>query len=378
MTKTRFFCIVAQLLVCELMFLKLRYTDCRHNVHEESEEMLMKNNDALMMARLFPLQFALDFSTRALRAVRERHPALLEGLLGHLKQGLQIHRVALATPTGSQGEYRLYAGVGPELPRRGNKMPLPKAHIATFGERRDGNIQHIADPTPGMGWDHFVVLRFRTGEREEDEHSKVLGVLCLDDITSSREFAEEERNLLEGFCQLLIEILGNRNIQRQDVLTGLINRSSMDEEAPLIFEDARRRGKTVSVLMIDLDKFKAVNDTYGHIAGDQMLAGAGRTTLTAIRDTDSGYRFGGEELLVLVVGESAYIGHAVAKRIRSRIEQDSHNYSEVVPKITASIGVATDDGIATLAQLKMRADKALYTAKEQGRNCVIVWKDLED
>lgn len=157
-----------------------------------------------------------------------------------------------------------------------------------------------------------------------------------------------------------------------DSLTGLYNRHYLYDLYPKLLSDARRQGKTITVILADLDKFKQVNDKYGHLVGDYVLAHVSGIMRDCCRDSDFVFRVGGEEFLVLTTGGLSG-GEILAERIRNRIEQSPLTTGDLILHITSSFGVAQMepmDGDAGLGEILARADKALYVAKDNGRNQV--------
>jgi diguanylate cyclase (GGDEF)-like protein len=158
----------------------------------------------------------------------------------------------------------------------------------------------------------------------------------------------------------------------RDELTGLHNRRYLMSRLKEEFERARRKGTALGVLMMDVDHFKAVNDKYGHLVGDEVLRSIGQTLASMLRDYDVGGRYGGEEFAVVLVEMTPADMVKLAERIRATIEQlDSHGNATSI-HVTISIGVAVlrdDDTTETLLQ---RADIALYQAKEAGRNRTVL------
>lgn len=151
-----------------------------------------------------------------------------------------------------------------------------------------------------------------------------------------------------------------------DGLTRLPNHTAWLEAVEREFARARREGLPATVLMIDLDHFKRVNDSRGHAAGDEVLRGVAEALREALRSHDVPGRYGGEEFGVLLPGSDAKAAEVIAERIRKRIEWASFA-GEV--KVTASLGCAAlDPGDAHPAAWVARADRALYRAKAAGRN----------
>jgi len=163
-----------------------------------------------------------------------------------------------------------------------------------------------------------------------------------------------------------------RVLATRDALTGLANRAFMNLQFELEYERARRYDRPLTLLLVDLDHFKRVNDTYGHQAGDLVLQTVARALLERIRSHDIGARYGGEEFAVMLP-ETTKTGAAIlAERLRLVIASLKIVFDEHVIPITASIGIAEIDHLAPpgLEDLIARADAALYRAKGAGRNCV--------
>jgi len=158
----------------------------------------------------------------------------------------------------------------------------------------------------------------------------------------------------------------------RDPLTGIFNRRHFLDLAERELERARRAGHQTSVLLIDIDHFKRVNDTHGHEAGDEVLRGVCARLATALRDADTLARLGGEELGVLAPETDPAAAWAVAERLRQSVASGPYAAGEARLLITVSVGAATiKDPEEPLKSLLRRADKALYAAKAGGRNRVV-------
>lgn len=154
----------------------------------------------------------------------------------------------------------------------------------------------------------------------------------------------------------------------QDPLTMLGNRRLMDEEMRLCAEDFTRYHIPATLIVFDLDKFKAINDKFGHNIGDQLLVNIGNLLLARLRKTDRAFRFGGEEFVLLARNTNLEEAAKIAEQIRVQIT------AEIVGpegSISASFGCASIQTEETCEQWFIRADRAMYQAKEQGRNCVV-------
>ena len=155
----------------------------------------------------------------------------------------------------------------------------------------------------------------------------------------------------------------------RDGLTGLYDRGRLESQGPRRVVDALAAGRPISLILVDIDGFKAINDHHGHSVGDEVLRVVGNKLTETMRSSDSIYRYGGDEFVVLSEGLAHESALAVAERLRRTVE----NYSTSErARVTISIGVATcrDDGL-TLAALFASADTRLYEAKSSGRNRVI-------
>ncbi|WP_243450305.1 GGDEF domain-containing protein [Desulfosporosinus sp. Sb-LF] len=158
-----------------------------------------------------------------------------------------------------------------------------------------------------------------------------------------------------------------------DFLTGLYNRRYIDERLKNEFNIDNRT--TSSLLMLDLDHFKRINDTYGHDQGDFVLKSVARLIKQSVRDSDFVGRFGGEEFIVVMPGATRITAHSVAERIRLTIENERLWIDGKRESITISIGISTfiaeEPNYRTSEEWIQDADRALYTAKNEGRNRVV-------
>jgi diguanylate cyclase (GGDEF)-like protein len=161
----------------------------------------------------------------------------------------------------------------------------------------------------------------------------------------------------------------------RDPLTGAHNRNFLDERLRAEMSYAARHGTDVSVLFVDADHFKRVNDGYGHQAGDAVLCALAALLMRTMRIEDVVARYGGEEFVVVVRGIGAVGVLAVAERIRSEVEALVVEHEGRRIPITVSIGVAThsaERNVKTAEELIAIADAALYRAKEAGRNRIVL------
>ncbi|WP_282410709.1 sensor domain-containing diguanylate cyclase [Pseudomonas sp. PS02303] len=237
---------------------------------------------------------------------------------------------------------------------------LPKPHSGSYeysvqGQGHFLNVRFI----PELNWYLFVDKR-EDGALSEIRQSLYLNLLiCL-------------------LVTLIVLLLLNRVIKRYqgkiqaqstlDSLTELPNRRGFDLLAAQAMLEARREPKPLTAMLLDLDHFKALNDTYGHLAGDQVLIGFARDLESCLRHSDIVCRWGGEEFIVLLKDTDGETGLMIAEKIRQHVEQQRYAYDGKELQLTVSIGLTTLQVDETLHTLLSRADHAMYRAKQAGRN----------
>jgi diguanylate cyclase (GGDEF)-like protein len=237
---------------------------------------------------------------------------------------------------------------------------LPKPHSGSYEYSAQGqghflNVRFI----PELNWYLFV------DKREDSALGAIRQSLYL--------------NLLICLIVTLIVLaLLNRVVHRYqrkietqatlDSLTDLPNRRGFDLLAVQAMHEAQRDPKPLTALLLDLDHFKRLNDTYGHLAGDQVLAGFARDLESCLRQSDIVCRWGGEEFIVLLKDTDSKKGLMIAEKIRQQIEQQRYAYQGQSLQVTVSIGLTTLQPDDTLHNLLSRADHAMYRAKQAGRN----------
>lgn len=158
-------------------------------------------------------------------------------------------------------------------------------------------------------------------------------------------------------------------LSKIDKLTGLANRSALDEQLDREFRRAVRYQHPLTMLVVDLDHFKRVNDTFGHLGGDEVLRAVGERLRGKLRETDVVGRYGGEEFVILLPVTPLEAALSLAEELRQLIESRVVRFGEMEIAMTASIGVAAlEPGIESCKELFAHADSALYHAKHTGRN----------
>lgn len=212
------------------------------------------------------------------------------------------------------------------------------------------------------------------GQQHQEMHELACSVLRhfqLNGKVEEREF-DDFYLKLHSFIETLEQLkaqLGALLYQR-DPLTGAYNRATLKEELFNIQELARDNVNQACVMMIDLDHFKAINDNYGHSAGDEVLKQVTECILSNLRNFDKLFRYGGEEFLVSLVNTTFTATKSMAERIRESIAKLDIHIDNKVINVTASIGIAAIDPTAEVLQTLQQADEALYSAKLAGRNQV--------
>ncbi|MGH8346498.1 MAG: sensor domain-containing diguanylate cyclase [Pseudomonas sp.] len=265
--------------------------------------------------------------------------------------------------TGAEG--------GPQGARIGQKLGeldsmkdlasrLPKPHSGSYeysvqGQGHFLNVRFI----PELNWYLFVDKREDSALGEIRQSLYLNLLICL-------------------LVTLIVLALLNRVIKRfqdriqaqatLDSLTELPNRRGFDLLAAQAMLEARREPKPLTALLLDLDHFKALNDTYGHLAGDQVLVGFARDLESCLRHSDIVCRWGGEEFIVLLKDTDGKTGLMIAEKIRQHVEQQRYAYNDKALQLTVSIGLTTLQPDDTLHSLLSRADHAMYRAKQSGRN----------
>ena len=179
---------------------------------------------------------------------------------------------------------------------------------------------------------------------------------------------EEKKRLEADFSKWKDKVA----LATRDQLTGLLNRRAFFERAENAFQTARTERHPLAAVMLDIDHFKRVNDVYGHLAGDQVLAALGNTLRAAIRREDAVARYGGEEFAVLLPNTSIEQATLVGRKVREAASQIVVNHNGQSIAITVSGGLATIQANEQVESLIQRADAALYAAKSGGRNCAYV------
>lgn len=199
-----------------------------------------------------------------------------------------------------------------------------------------------------------------------------VGLLCLAGLIGWWLRDYEDRKSLHELEKLLAEreaALGQVQLEAHtDCLTGLFNRRVFDEKLARRVSERRRRRSPVSLLMVDIDYFKQINDEFGHQVGDDVLRQFAQLLLTSVRELDIVTRYGGEEFAIILHATNLQEAAVVAERIRQTMEKQKWQTPSRKFLLTVSAGVAEIQPGDELDSVLQRADQALYAAKSQGRN----------
>lgn len=181
-------------------------------------------------------------------------------------------------------------------------------------------------------------------------------------------FPVPEDNKLDVIKKINFMYSHTRHLSLTDALTGLYNRRHLDTMLEREFLRAKRYGSDLSVAIIDIDFFKKVNDTHGHICGDYILKEVAYLILENFRKTDIIFRYGGEEFVALLTETTLENAKIPLERLRKSVEKYPFNFKGTDIKITISGGATEIGDVENASEFLDNADKALYMAKENGRN----------
>ncbi|MDR2788897.1 MAG: GGDEF domain-containing protein [Candidatus Accumulibacter sp.] len=201
-----------------------------------------------------------------------------------------------------------------------------------------------------------------------DEQLVVVRILGDEYQEKVRILQRARQNLLERH-RLNVDLNMYKQRSRRDGLTGLFNRATFDDLLQQNMAISEKTGARFSLILIDIDDFKRINDTYGHVTGDMVLSGIGQLLQTILRREDAACRYGGEEFAILVQYANRNQVTNAAEKIRRQVEKYPFNLS---PPISVSIGGGTYQLTETAESFINRVDSALYEAKRNGKNRVVV------
>ena len=191
----------------------------------------------------------------------------------------------------------------------------------------------------------------------------------------NQRFSDPEQGILESILSALLYPMRNALLYRaatqsalRDPLTNTGNRIAMDQTLEREVEMSRRHLQPLSLLMLDIDHFKHINDNHGHSAGDEVLKGVAGSIKSQLRNVDMVFRFGGEEFLILLSNTGREAAAMVGERLRFAVQADDYSTDGKSIELTVSLGCSTLLPGESAESLLRRADSALYVAKREGRN----------
>lgn len=251
--------------------------------------------------------------------------------------------------------------------------------IANFSQKIESLVAHSAYVYTNSEFD----LEIKSGvfTRHSCKYSLKIEGQQLGELKLMRNhrFDIAEIELLESLLCCLIYPLKNATLYQRaikmaytDPLTQTNNRASFNDMVQREMNLAMRYGKSLAIIFLDIDHFKAINDRYGHECGDVTLASVAKWIKKSLRNSDVVFRYGGEEFVVLLSETNLAGAEQVAERIRRSIESHTLSYDMSTLKLTVSLGVSAlraDDNADTFVK---RADGAMYKAKNTGRNKVVL------
>lgn len=217
-------------------------------------------------------------------------------------------------------------------------------------------------------------VRFYAGAPITTPDGHIIGTICAID-RKPRDFSERDLEILLSLAQIVTDEMELRRLATTDGLTGISTRRAFKEDAGKYIALARRHRSQLSAIAFDIDRFKTINDTYGHAAGDAVLKAVTDMAAATLRQSDLLGRLGGEEFAIILPDTDAAGAMAVAEKLRHALLALQFPGSKPPMRVSASFGIAAlDPGADDLDALLVKADEALYEAKAAGRNTCLVWR----
>jgi diguanylate cyclase (GGDEF)-like protein len=273
-----------------------------------------------------------------------------------LRARLKDEPIVIHCASDGQAGLQMAASLQPDLILLDVDMPQPDGFEVCRLLKRDPNLVHVP-------------VIFLTGAASPQEKIRGLELGAIDYITKPFDPAELRARVRAALrLKFMMDLLAKK--AQIDALTGLWNRRYFDDRLEAEFSLARRSPRPLAVLMIDIDKFKPINDTFGHATGDEVLRRVANLLCDSVRTEDIVCRYGGEEFAIIAPTISG-ASITVAERLRAAVESLAIVAAGKQLKVTVSIGVAFHDTAPDVSLIK-QADEALYRAKQSGRNRVEV------
>src|SRR3954470_12191220 len=280
------------------------------------------------------------------------------------------------------GAVQMIAGVALGMwmrrsPTRGNQHDLMQASLIAK------RLQTLADEMASSAQEHRSKLDeasklLTSGDAGKDQALTELVVDVIGEVVRANQQLQVKLDTAESRLQEQgVEIESHISRSLTDALTGLPNRREFNTRLEERMAAWNRRREVFSLLLIDVDHFKKLNDRFGHLAGDQVLAAIGRALRTAVRREDAVARYGGEEFAVLLPATSLEQSVQAAQKVREAVSRIVVNCSGQPITVTISGGLAAIEPNERVESLIHRADSALYAAKGAGRNCAFMHNGID-
>lgn len=212
---------------------------------------------------------------------------------------------------------------------------------------------------------------------------RILGCVSVFHYNENNPFTKNDENMLSIFAQHASIAMDNamlfnkiQEMAHVDELTGLLNRRALNEIGDYEIRRSIRLQRPIAVVMVDLDNFKSINDTYNHIVGDKALKEVGRVFRKNIRNIDILGRYGGDECIIIMPETNLENAVQTIKRVQKKLQEFKFKIGSKKLQITASYGISVyTENPPSLETMIKEADAAMYMAKDAGRNCIRVFKD---
>jgi diguanylate cyclase (GGDEF)-like protein len=362
----------------ELTLTMLRTLQAEHTMRERSDRQAAEN--ARLVADLRQRQRLLEDLFDIQRAISHRRPlGQVLSMICRAAQDLLGDDIVTLWRTEGDGTDRvsLVAGVGlyPEVSRRRPTVALEDAGAVGESVRADRVVVWSASRGPGATLSWLTGGRLRASMAAPvHDGGTVTGGLLVGSFGPDRCYAEADVQTLRAFAEHASLALTDANtVDRMyqafhDSLTGLASRGLFLERLTQQLGTAEREDRRVALLFLDLDRFKTINDTLGHAAGDELLVATAHRLAGQLRSTDVAARFGGDEFAIMLYGVSSLVDASVVAERIIRALGEPMIISGRQLRINASIGIAlSTPGMPDPAELMRRADIAMYQAKRNGR-----------
>jgi len=316
---------------------------------------LALGNVGSAVAFLGDLEQAMVLFERQLATVRLTNDPLNEALcLVNIGEALRL----CGRPEAAIDPLQRALAIGEEM---NNKPRIMRAHMELSACREAQG--DMADALAHFKKYHTLDQAMRSQEAE----TKASDLLVQIAVRKVREEAEKYRAERDRLAEANVQLSEAAHV---DALTGLATRRYLDANLERMFSELRTTGRSFSVALADIDLFKAINDRFSHVVGDEVLRTVGRILRAACRPSDVAVRYGGEEFVLALPDTSLEQAHAACQRLRSAVAGHAWHTIHASLQVTISIGVTADAGFVEATSMLGAADRKLYDAKRAGRNCV--------